>query len=204
MQQIDVRATTQRHRRARRGGGMLATAVVALGLLASTAQAAAPAPADDTLTARPTGALDVLANDSDPDGPGDTLAVAVNGPPAHGTVTCSALGACFYRAAAGYTGTDAFTYSATDPAGQAATATVDVTVSAAAGGQAVVAADDDVATVAPHPVSFDVLANDHGTAPVRVQSSTSANHGTPRAPPVVPARTRRPPGSAAATDLSTS
>ena len=145
-------------------------------MLSGTASAATPAPVDDSLAAQPTGALDVLANDSDPDG--DELTVAVTGQPSHGTVTCSVPGACFYRAAAGYSGTDDFTYTAKDPGGDTATATVHVTASAASAPVTIAAADDEIATVAPHPVSFDVLANDHGVAPLSVQSSTSANHGS--------------------------
>ena len=61
---------------------------------AETAVAATPTPATDSVNATPAVALDVLANDSDPDG--DALSVVSNSQPAHGTATCSALGACFY------------------------------------------------------------------------------------------------------------
>jgi len=172
MSHLDLMDRTRRRRRSSTSGAAILTAtVLALGLMAAGAQAAVPAPADDTLAAQPTGALDVLANDSDPDGPGDTLTVAVAAGPANGTATCASTGACFYRAAAGYTGADAFTYTATDPGGQSATATVDVLASAPNATQPIAATDDDVATIAPHPVTVDVLDNDHGSALV-VQSST--------------------------------
>ena len=51
--------------------------------------------------------------------------------PANGTATCSALGACLYKANGGFTGNDSFAYTARDTAtGTQDTATVNVTVSA--------------------------------------------------------------------------
>lgn len=141
----------------------------------SIAVAAAPTPADDTLPAIPTGALDVLANDSDPDG--DALRVTSAGSPAHGTVTCRPLGACFYTAASGYTGPDAFTYTVSD-GGSSATATVTVDVAASTATDVIAVVDDDLATRSGEPVAFNVLSNDRGKAPLDVQSSTAANHGT--------------------------
>ena len=54
----------------------------------------------------------VLANDTDPDG--DPLtAVLVTGP-SHGTLTLNANGSFTYTPAANFTGTDSFTYRASD------------------------------------------------------------------------------------------
>ncbi|WP_148597944.1 FG-GAP-like repeat-containing protein [Aquisphaera giovannonii] len=97
----------------------------------------APAPAGDaaTVAAGSSVTIPVLANDADPDG--DTLAVTAVGAAAHGTVHVSAASGSpvvIYAPAAGYTGTDQFTYTVTDPAGLAATASVAITVTASGTG----------------------------------------------------------------------
>ena len=68
----------------------------------------------------------VLANDTDPDG--DDLRVATVSAPAHGDTAISADGGVSYRPRKNYHGADRFTYVATDPDGETATATVAVTV----------------------------------------------------------------------------
>src|SRR5207244_8796525 len=52
--------------------------------------------------------LDVLANDSDPDG--DALSITSAGAPQHGTAVISGT-RVVYTPAAGYSGSDAFSYS---------------------------------------------------------------------------------------------
>ncbi len=74
--------------------------------------------------------LDVLANDSDPDG--DLLSVIATGPAEHGHVGMDAEGRPVYTAAAGWAGTDRFTYTVEDADGARAEATVTVTVEAPA------------------------------------------------------------------------
>ncbi len=69
----------------------------------------------------------VLVNDSDPDG--DSLAVTAVSQPAHGSAVASAGGVA-YTPAAGYLGTDTFTYTISDGRGGEATATVHVSVEA--------------------------------------------------------------------------
>ena len=143
-------------------------AVIALVLLLgvpTAALAAAPTPGDDTLTASPTGVLDVLADDSDPDG--DAITVSASTQPAHGSASCSAAGACFYSATAGFTGADSFTYTARDSTGATTQATVSVTVTASTASSAIAALDDDVATRAGQAVEFNVLTNDRGQAPLQ-------------------------------------
>jgi predicted extracellular nuclease len=67
-------------------------------------------------------------NASDPD-VGDALAFATTTPPANGSVTCSdATRQATYTPNAGFTGADSFTYSATDPGGLWASATVTLAV----------------------------------------------------------------------------
>lgn len=70
--------------------------------------------------------VNVLANDTDPDG--DTLTVAAVGTPAHGSTSINADGTITYTPAANYNGTDSFTYTISDGHGGTATATVSVTV----------------------------------------------------------------------------
>src|SRR5262249_22029364 len=79
-----------------------------------------------TLTASAPG---VLANDTDVDG--DSLkAVLVSGP-ANGTLTLNDDGSFTYKANAGFTGTDSFTYRASDGSDSGNTATVSLVVKAA-------------------------------------------------------------------------
>jgi hypothetical protein len=72
--------------------------------------------------------INVLANDSDPDG--DTLTVTSVTQPAsgHGTVTINANGTLTYKQTVFVNGTETFKYTITDGFGETATATVTVTV----------------------------------------------------------------------------
>jgi outer membrane protein assembly factor BamB len=143
-----------------------------LSATASQALAAAPGPQPDSVTASPTGTLDVLANDSDPDG--DALTVVATTQPARGSVTCSALGACLYTSASREPGTDSFTYTVRDAQGEEAAATVTVTIEASSTAGVLNARDDDVATAAGAPITIPVLANDAGTG------LTVTNHSAPQ------------------------
>jgi hypothetical protein len=86
-----------------------------------------PNAVDDSLvTAEDTaGSLNVLANDSDPDGDPVSFVGATDG--SHGTVNCVA-GVCTYTPAPDYNGPDAFTYTISDGRGASAVATVTITV----------------------------------------------------------------------------
>ncbi|MGH3062778.1 MAG: Ig-like domain-containing protein [Gaiellaceae bacterium] len=86
-----------------------------------------PKAVDDSLvTAEDTaGSLNVLANDSDPDGDPISFVGATDG--THGTVNCVA-GVCTYTPAPDYNGTDSFTYTISDGRGASAVGTVNVTV----------------------------------------------------------------------------
>ena len=102
--------------------------------------------------------IDVLANDSDPDG--DTLTVTAVSTAANGTAAVSADGlSVTYTPDADFNGSDTFTYTVTDTAGGTGTATVTVTVTAVddpaslGNDTATVAEDSGVTTI-------DVLAND--------------------------------------------
>jgi len=71
--------------------------------------------------------IEVLANDSDPDG--DALTVTAVSTPAHGSAAATAGGVA-YTPAPDYVGEDSFTYTIDDGRGGAATATVHVAVAA--------------------------------------------------------------------------
>ena len=70
--------------------------------------------------------IDVLANDSDPNG--DTLTVVEVSAPAHGTAVVAAAGTVEYTPEPDFHGTDRFTYVVGDGSGLTAQAAVDVTV----------------------------------------------------------------------------
>ncbi len=86
---------------------------------------------DSATTARGTPVtIDVLANDTDPDGTLDPTSVAVTALPVHGTVSVySATGAVTYAPDTSYSGADSFGYRVCDNHGACATATVRVTIS---------------------------------------------------------------------------
>jgi large repetitive protein len=115
----------------------------------------APVAGDDSITTpeNTPGSVDAGSNDSDADNDGLTYAVATG--PSHGTASFTGSTAT-YTPAAGYVGADSFTYTATDPYGLFATATINVTVT----NQAPIAVDDVINTSTNTPGSVDVLAND--------------------------------------------
>lgn len=91
----------------------------------------APDAAADAYTTKQGDALTVpapgvLGNDTDAEA--DTVTATGVTQPAHGTVTLAANGSFTYTPAAGFHGTDTFTYRATDGEAQSAPATVTITV----------------------------------------------------------------------------
>ncbi|MGH2377625.1 MAG: Ig-like domain-containing protein [Candidatus Limnocylindria bacterium] len=101
--------------------------------------------------------IDVLANDSDPDG--DELTVSTVSDPADGTTTINSDNTVTYTPDAGFVGTETFTYTAFDGEWED-TATVTVTVEERPN-TAPVANDDTVTTARNTEIVIDVLANDH-------------------------------------------
>jgi VCBS repeat-containing protein len=98
----------------------------------------------------------VLANDKDPDG--DPITAVLVSQPADGTLTFNADGSFTYTPAAGFSGTDSFTYQASD--GQLLSNVATVTINL---GQPPVANDDSYSTNENTPLSVaapGVLAND--------------------------------------------
>ena len=102
--------------------------------------------------------VNVLANDSDPDG--DTLTVSDydTSSTQGGTVSCAGAGVCTYNPPADFNGTDTFAYTAGDGRGGTDTATVTVIVNLV--NNPPVAVDNSATTDEDTPVDVNVLAND--------------------------------------------
>lgn len=105
-----------------------------------TLSAAAPVAVADSYNATNTAPLvvakpGVLANDTPV---GTTLTAALDTGPAHGTLTLNADGSFNYAAASGYTGADAFTYTASNGTSKSVAGTVTVNVT----GNPLVASND--------------------------------------------------------------
>jgi VCBS repeat-containing protein len=131
---------------------------------------------DTVLTVPPPG---VLGNDSDPDG--DPLTVALVSGPGHGSLTLNANGSFNYIPAGNFTGTDSFTYRASDGTLTSNPATVAITVTATndaptAAGEAYSTAEDTALTVAPP----GVLGNDTDPDgdPLTAALVTGPSHGS--------------------------
>ena len=100
--------------------------------------------------------INVLANDSDPDG--DTLSVTTTSTPSSGTATINADNTITYSPNQNFVGTDSFTYTVSDGNGGSDTATVTISINAV--NDPPIAADDSAQTQVNTPVTVDVLAND--------------------------------------------
>jgi outer membrane protein OmpA-like peptidoglycan-associated protein len=119
-------------------------------------------------------ALDVLANDSDPDG--DPLTIVSVGAPAHGSAAIAGS-RISYTPIAGYTGPDTFSYTIADPKGLTSSATVTITVTGI--NHPPVAQPDFAVAKFNTPVAIPVLDNDSdpdGDA-LTITSFTQAGHG---------------------------
>ncbi|NEO14029.1 MULTISPECIES: Ig-like domain-containing protein [unclassified Moorena] len=123
-----------------------------------TAPNQSPVATDDTATTVENTAVDinVLANDSDPEGDAVNLAIGQQG--GNGTAVVNQDGTITYTPNADFTGADSFTYQIDDGSNPAVTATVNVDVTAA--NESPVAADDTATTVENTGVDINVLAND--------------------------------------------
>ncbi|MDB9707976.1 Ig-like domain-containing protein, partial [Planktotalea frisia] len=140
-----------------------------------------PVAVDDTTsgtTAEPIENIDVLGNDSDPDG--DPLTVTAATAP-NGTVTINPDGTLNYTSDAGFVGEDTITYTIDDLISGTDTAEVIVTVSAPTPNEDPIAANDAViATTDVLVEDIDVLGNDSDPDgdPLTVTAATSDNGGT--------------------------
>ncbi len=105
--------------------------------------------------------IDVLANDSDPDG--DTLRITGTGKGAHGevlVVTDAGGDKIEYRPTAGYSGPDSFNYTISDGNGGTDSATVAVTVQDVSNNNPPIARDDEAKTPKGKAIEIFVLSND--------------------------------------------
>ncbi len=120
--------------------------------------------------------IDVLTNDSDPDG--DALTVISTSTPANGNAVINANGTVNYTPNANFNGTDSFTYTISDGQGGIATATVSITVTSVNDGP--VAADDARTTPEDVAVNVDVLTNDSDVDGdlLTVTGTTNPTNGT--------------------------
>ena len=103
-------------------------------------------------------AINVLANDTDPDGTIVASAVVVIGAPGHGTATPNPSGTITYSPEANWHGVDTFYYQISDNDGLTDSAMVVVTVTPV--NDLPVALDDVATTPEDVPVTIDILAND--------------------------------------------
>ncbi|WP_435259247.1 Hint domain-containing protein [Thioclava sp. FR2] len=116
--------------------------------------------------------IDVLANDTDPDG---QPLVVTSATAEHGEVTLNSDGTITYSPFMHYNGPDTITYTVTDPDGNTSTTTVAVTVNPV--NDAPEAIDDAASTPIDTMVTIDVLSND-----LDVDGDTLTLDGTPTSP----------------------
>ena len=142
------------------GSLSITTTFGSYGVVGSCAFNSPPAAADDVVTVRENGSLEinVLANDSDPDG--DTLSVSIVTPPANGTASVTAGQRVLYTPAQNFTGADTLTYQDDDGHGNTATAHVFITVVPNAN-HPPVAMPDSFSVARNNTITADVLANDY-------------------------------------------
>jgi hypothetical protein len=137
----------------------------------------APVAQNDTASTAPGTAVvvDVLANDSD--GNGDSLSVVGLTQPANGSTTVVS-GGVRYLPNAGFTGTNTFTYRASDGSFDSNTATVTVTVGAT--NLAPTAGNDSATTAEDTPSQIAVLGNDSDPEgqPLTVQLASQPSSGS--------------------------
>jgi Ca2+-binding RTX toxin-like protein len=120
--------------------------------------------------------IDVLENDSDPDG--DALTIDGTPTATNGTVTVNPDGTITYTPNENFNGEDTITYTVRDPAGNTATSTVTVTVNPV--NDAPVAVDDVAETPFETPIVIDVVGNDTDVDgdPLSVVGTPSSPDGT--------------------------
>jgi VCBS repeat-containing protein len=115
----------------------------------------------------------VLANDTDDSG---SLTAAIVANPSHGTVSLSANGSFIYTPTTGYTGTDTFTYRASDDTLTSGIATVTISISGTANAPPVATNDNySIAEDGTLTSGFSVLNNDTVTQPSNGTISFNSN-----------------------------
>jgi len=141
-----------------------------------TVNDAASTPLNTAYTFPATGSNSLKANDTDSDTPASQLRITSVSSPSHGVATLLSTGAVVYVPAAGYSGTDTFTYTITDGL-LSSTATVTMTVgqvAPVANNEAYVVNENSVLTVAG---SSRVTANDTGVG-ITASLVNGPSHGS--------------------------
>ena len=118
--------------------------------------------------------INLLANDTDPDG--DTLSVQISQHPAHGTVVVLADGEVEYTPTTGYVGSDSFSYVLFDGAGYSPDVQVTINVT----NTPPQATGEDHSIIHTRPFEFDVRDNDldSDSDPLTALVQTGVQHGT--------------------------
>lgn len=145
-----------------------------------------PAVVNDTYAAAEDLPLVVMVSDgvlkNDTDAESDPITAALVDGPAHGTVTLNANGSFTYTPATNFSGTDTFTYRASDGSVTSVLATVTINVAGAndapTAGADAYAADEDVALIVN--LTNGVLNNDHDmeNSPLSAVLVSQPSHGT--------------------------
>ncbi|MFC2079240.1 Ig-like domain-containing protein, partial [Candidatus Bipolaricaulota bacterium] len=153
--------------------GGKATATVYVTVLPSNDPPIAQDDSDSTEEDTPI-TLDVLLNDSDPDGDNLTIQSVIQ--PSNGSAASNGDDVV-YTPNPDFNGVDSFTYTVSDGNGGTATATVTVTVGAV--NDPPIAVDDDESTDEESPVSIDVLLNDSDPDGdnLTIEAVTQPDHG---------------------------
>ena len=151
--------------------------------------------------------INVLSNDSDPDGSINVKTVSIVAKPSHGKVSVdSKTGVVTYTPDKNFTGSDSFTYKVKDNSGAYSNvATVSLTITAP--NQPPQARDDSATTGKNVPVTINVLANDKDTDgtidPTTVAIVGAAKHGTTSINPTTGVVTYTPATNYTGTDTFT-
>jgi len=156
------------------GNGGTATGTVAVTV---TPVNDGPVAGDDAYTTTAGSALtnlDVLANDSDPEG--DTLSIDGTPTAANGTVTVNANGTINYTPNAGFVGSDTITYAITDDQGGSAIGTVAITVAPAIGASELEVTNNGV-TMAVDFSSYGGSLQDYGDAAISTDGTSISLSG---------------------------
>ena len=162
--------------------GLTATAQVSVVVTAAASANTAPKAEDDTATTTvgKSVMINVLGNDFDYDAGDLAMIKSFQESTSKGGVITSNNNQLVYTPAAGFVGTDSFTYTIEDMEGLTATATVTVVVNgdgSTCTATCTVANMDDEITSVNTPVTIDVLHNDTGTG-INVVEVSQGQNGT--------------------------
>jgi VCBS repeat-containing protein len=130
--------------------------------------------AEDTVLTVP--APGVLANDNDPDG--DSLSAALASGPAHGTVALNGNGSLTYTPAANFSGSDSFTYRASDGDLSSGVATVAITVTPVNDSPTVTVAAGGTCRSDDRSGMLNLVVNDVENAPSALTLSAASSNAT--------------------------